>query len=330
MGDVAMMVPVLKKMLQQNPSVQITVVSNAFFQPLFDGLERCHFHPAHLKKQHKGIAGMYRLYKELNAVHQFNAAADLHSVLRSSVLKLFFRLSGIATATIDKGRKEKKLLTQKENKQLQQLPPSFERYATVFKTLGFNCTINHFDQVYAKQPLPIAAQHFFSTGKRVMGIAPFAQHTEKMYPIDKMKTVVKVLADEGYSILLLGGGQQETEILQHWEDEIKGTVFNMAGKFTFKEELAIISNLSQMLSMDSANMHLASLYAVPVISIWGATHPFAGFYGWGQPMENIISVDLSCRPCSVFGNKPCYRGDHACMMQIKEDTVIAKILNEYS
>ena len=323
MGDVAMTVPVLKNALDQNPQLQITVVSNAFFAPLFEGLERCNFHPAYLKEKHKGAVGIYRLFKELKKIATFDAVADLHSVLRSSLLLTFFKLSGYKTAVIDKGRKEKKALTQKENKLLQQLPTSFQRYAQVLREVEINVQLNNSNPVYKKQPAPLSLQKILQEGKKIIGIAPFAQHAEKMYPIEKIKAVVKTLAADN-SILLFGGGANEAMILQQWADEIP-SVHNMAGKFSFAEELSIISNLDAMLSMDSANMHLASLYAVPVISVWGATHPFAGFYGWGQALQNIVSTDLSCRPCSVFGNKPCWRGDHACMRQIKEQMVIDKI-----
>ncbi len=325
MGDVAMTVPVIKNFLQQHPDAEITMVSSAFLQPLFTGMERCHFHPAFLKGGHTGVKGMYKLYRELKALRKFDAVADLHGVLRSMILSSFFKLSGYKTATIDKGRPGKKLLTQKENKVMKQLPTSFERYASVFKQLGFNCILKHESPVYAKQPIPQAAADFFTSGSPVIGIAPFAFHQEKMYPLEKMKVVVKTLCQH-YTILLFGGGPQEAVILQAWQDEFQGKVFNAAGKFTFAEELAVISNCQKMISMDSANMHLASLYGVPVISIWGATHPFAGFYGWGQALENIVSLELFCRPCSVFGNKPCWRGDHACMKGIEESTVIEKVL----
>jgi ADP-heptose:LPS heptosyltransferase len=329
MGDVAMTVPVIKNILQQNPAVEITVVSNAFLQPLFSGLDRCHFYPADLKGKHKGIAGMYRLYKELKALHSFAAIADLHSVLRSALLTGFFKLSGYSTAAIDKGRAGKKQLTRKENKQLQQLPTSFERYTAVFKKIVIDCSLKHDEAVYPKQTIPTAALPFFTGSNSIIGIAPFAFHQEKMFAIERMKLIVKKLSSQGNTVLLFGGGKEEAAILQSWQDEMQGTIYNVAGKFTFKDELAIISNLTQMISMDSANMHLASLYGVPVISIWGATHPFAGFYGWGQLEQNIVSVDLACRPCSVFGNKPCWRGDHACMVQITENMILDKVNKQF-
>ena len=80
-----------------------------------------------------------------------------------------------------------------------------------------------------------------------------------------------------------------------------------------------------MLSMDSANMHLASLVNIPVVSIWGATHPYAGFMGWKQLPINTVQLDLPCRPCSVYGQKPCWRGDYACLREIKPEEIIAKI-----
>lgn len=318
-----MTVPVIKNVLNQHPHLQITVVSNAFLAPLFAGLERCHFHPAHLKTTHKGAGGIYDLFRELMKRHKFDAIADLHSVLRSSLLRTLFKLSGHKTAVIDKGRKEKAALTRKDNKVFKQLTTSYERYAQVFRKLGIHVSLDASEPVYRKQTLPASIQALLQENKKRIGVAPFAQHAEKMYPVEKMKAVVKILAASN-NVLLFGGGAEETFVLQQWADEIEA-VQNMAGKFSFAEELAIISNLDSMISMDSANMHLASLFNIPVVSIWGATHPYAGFYGWGQDENNIVSIGLSCRPCSVFGNKPCWRGDHACMNGIDATMITQKI-----
>nr|AIA86245.1 CAZy families GT9 protein [uncultured Prevotella sp.] len=89
--------------------------------------------------------------------------------------------------------------------------------------------------------------------------------------------------------------------------------------------MALISHLKVMISMDSANMHLASLTGTPVVSIWGATHYYAGFMGWGQHPENATEVSLSCRPCSIFGNKACFRKDYACLQRITPDMIVSKI-----
>jgi ADP-heptose:LPS heptosyltransferase len=92
-------------------------------------------------------------------------------------------------------------------------------------------------------------------------------------------------------------------------------------------ELALMNHLDVMVSMDSGNMHLASLVNTPVVSIWGATHPLAGFMGWNQSEENAVQVDLPCRPCSVYGNKPCFRKDYACLYNIQPNTIVQRILS---
>ena len=324
MGDVAMTVPVIKNLLTQHPNLKVTVVSNAFLQPLFEGLERCDFHPAFLKQQHNGAAGIFRLFKELKSITTFDTIIDLHSVLRSQLLTTFFKLAGLKTATVDKGRREKKALTRKHNKVMQPLVSMHERYAAVFRKAGFALQLKYDKPIFQRQTIPAALQAVFLPAKKIIGIAPFAQYQEKMYPIEKMKSVVQQMAAANYYVLLFGGGSAECTILQQWEQEIF-SVFNVAGKYALKDELAIISNLDAMISMDSANMHLASLFGVPVVSIWGATHYFAGFNGWAQKETNMVQTDLYCRPCSVFGNKPCYRGDHACMQGIEVAAIIEKI-----
>jgi ADP-heptose:LPS heptosyltransferase len=327
MGDVAMTVPVLKKLLDTYPYLHLTVASNAFFEPFFTLLKRCHFVPVYTRAQHKGVAGIFRLYKELKSSQHFDAVADLHGLLRSSILRSLFAATGVPHATINKGRKEKKQLTRKNNKKKLQLATGFDRYADVFAKLGFPVTLaNTSTPLFAALDIPPKAKPYFAGEAPIVGVAPFAQHSGKMYPLDKMKEAVSMLSQMGYTTLLFGSSGEETITLQHWEAELGKQVFCMAGKFSLSEEMAIISRLNLMLTMDSANMHIASLFGVRVVSIWGATHPFAGFYGWQQQPNYVISKNMDCSPCSVFGNKNCWRGDHACMNQIAPEEIIAKLL----
>jgi len=326
MGDVAMTVPVLQQLLQQNPDIHVTVLTQQLFIPLFDSLERVSVYPVETKGKHKGVAGLYKLYRELRKQYHFDAVADLHNVLRSKLIRFLFNMAAIKSVAIDKGRKEKKQLTAKIKKRLLPLKTTFQRYADVFNSLGLPLTLINTQLPFPKQKLSPPAASLFSGAKKHICIAPFAKHKEKMYPVEKMKGIIKYFAEkEGCRVFLLGGGKDETKMLDEWQREFPGTI-NLAGKFSLREELAIISNMDLMISMDSANMHLASLFGVPVISVWGATHTFAGFYGWGQPDENAVQIDLYCRPCSVFGNKPCYRGDHACMELLPEEMIKGKIM----
>lgn len=309
-GDVAMIVPVLKEFLAQNPQVEIVFVSRKNFSDLFLNIERLTFCGVNLD-DYKGVFSLRKLVKKLNKEHQPTFVADLHDVLRTKIMTILFKLRRKKTATIDKGRKGKNELTRKENKIKKLLKSTPERYADVFRKLGFSLKLSH--------QLPENSHQ-----KSGIGFAPFAQHAGKMLPIEKSLELVKILSQKN-EIFLFGGGKKEVEILKQWECEIENTT-SLAGKLSLKEELKKISELEVMISMDSANMHLASLVGTRVVSVWGATHYFAGFLGYGQSEKDIVEIsDLECRPCSVFGNKPCYRGDYACLNQIEISEILNKI-----
>lgn len=313
-GDVAMCLPVTKALLEQNPELKITFLSRKGFQGLFEK-ENLSFIGADFDQQHKGVFGLLRLFQQLRK-EKITAVADLHSVLRSHLLTFFFYyFSRVKIAQLDKGRQEKKELIRKKNKVKSPLKTSIERYADVFRSLGFSLNLAQ---------ITLKTKAISSHPVRI-GIAPFAQHKGKIYPLEKMKKVAVSLAEKGHSILLFGGGENEKKILENWESK-DSNITSTLGKYSLQEELSLISDLHLMLSMDSANMHLASLKNTRVISIWGATHPYAGFLGMGQSMEDVISKDLTCSPCSIYGNTPCYKKEkkYDCL-EIAPEEIIRKV-----
>ena len=160
-----------------------------------------------------------------------------------------------------------------------------------------------------------------------IGIAPFAAHQGKVYPPQLMHQVIEQLLQKypKARIFLFGRGQQEEQYFTEWTKEYKACVYVCKNVESLHQELILMSHLDVMISMDSSNMHLASLTGTPVVSVWGATHPYAGFLGWGQDKANIVQVDLDCRPCSIYGQKPCRRGDYACMNNISPKTIVEKV-----
>ena len=329
LGDVAMTVPVIKLLLQQHAELNVIMVSNSFMEPLFKDFERLQFYAADIKGRHKGIKGLYRLYKELRNSFSFDAIADLHDVLRTKLLRSFFFFSDKPIAVIDKGRYEKKKLTRQKNKILQPLKTTFERYADVFGSLNLPVVLDVSEVVKKALSIPPPIQKLKHEGFFIIGLAPFAQYAEKTYPPEKMKEVIRLLLGHKEVTIFLFGGKNDAATFQQWQNEFEG-VESLAGKMNFEKELEYIAALDVMISMDSANMHLASLYNVPVVSIWGATHPYAGFYGWGQLPGNAVQIDLYCRPCSVFGNKPGYRGDLLCLHSIAPLTIYNKVMENIS
>lgn len=365
LGDVAMTVPVVWAVAHQYPEVRITVLSRAFARPFFENLApNVNFMEADLKGEYRGVKGLNALYRRLTA-KQFTHVADLHSVLRSNYLRMRFNIGRFKVAHIDKHRKMRHALVDHKKKVLRQLPTSFENYAEVFAKLGFPITLNNkttdlagnsdlqakvFHSIFPPEGGNLeeikeclirgarcevrdtrsevrGARSEVRGSEKWIGIAPFAAHRGKIYPKEQMHEVVRLLTEQfpDSRIFLFGRGKDEDITFPQWVSEMPHCVFVSKQLATMRQELILMSHLDVMLSMDSANMHLASLVGVPVVSVWGATHPMAGFMGWNQKADNAVQQDLACRPCSIYGQKPCLYGDFRCMTGIQSETIVKKI-----
>jgi ADP-heptose:LPS heptosyltransferase len=309
LGDVAIAVHVLSAVLQQNPEVEILLLTKTPFRQLFENIDRISFFDVDLKEKHKGVFGIKKLVAEILTEHKIDYYADIHDVLRTKLIK-FFLPNKIKKAVIDKGRREKKLLTKKNNKKLHQLKHSAERYADVFIKLGLKADLTKPAKLPIFAPSKNIAQVLRLPSPKI-GIAPFAAHKSKMYPIEKMEKVVAELSEK-QTVLVFGGGQKEKEVAENWEKK-HSNVHSVISKYSMKDEIALLNNCKAVITMDSGNMHLASLTKTKIISFWGATHPFLGFTPFNSPDFIVVQKDLSCRPCSVFGNKECYKGTWECL-----------------
>ena len=330
LGDVAMTIPVVVAFCNAHPEVQVTMLTTGLCKKVYDtvtaDVQNLNVKAVNLKKDYKGISGLNHLFAELDK-EKFDAVADLHDVLRTKWLRMRFHLKHIHVAKIDKGRDEKKQLTRGGEKQ--QLISGFERYRKVFAALGYDFPISYDANAIAQKLRTSLAGKTNSDETIQIGIAPFAQHRGKIYPKEKMLQVISLLLEKNSNLHInLFGGPDEATELDQWASTCPQRICNRAGKQTIADDIRLMACLKCMVSMDSSNMHLASLVGTPVVSIWGATHPFAGFMGFGQDSDNAIQLPLPCRPCSIYGNKPCRLGTWECMEGIAPETIVNRILKQ--
>lgn len=319
MGDVAMTVPVIRALTEQYPDVRITILTRKFFSPFFRDFNNVTVYNVDGKGKHKGLLGLHKLSKELKQFN-FDAVADLHKVLRSNILKRLLSINQFAQ--IDKGRTQKKALI--SGKKFKQLTTTHQRYANVFRQLGFIIDLEN-----PTFPEPVALkgnlQHYIKPNKKNIGIAPFAAHDGKMYPLELMKKVITELSNEN-NIILFGGGESETAQLGRIANQFKNTN-SVAGKLSLDKELDLISNLDLMLSMDSGNAHLAAMLGLKVITIWGVTHPFAGFLPFNHAIDSCLLADrtkFTKIPTSVYGKSYPKEYENA-IASISPEEIIKKV-----
>ncbi len=325
-GDVAMTIPVIYSAAKANPQDSFTILTQAFLIPVF--INR----PSNVEiigintfGPEKILRGLVRFAWGFSK-YEYDIILDLHNVIRSFIIRSFFQLKGKKVFVLNKARKERKQLTSRFNKVFKPLRPVTERYADVFKDANITFT-ESFISLFEEHSSKLSELEKL-TGKKEgkwIGVAPFAKHKGKIYPLEKMEKIVDTLSKrENTTVFLLGSKGYEGTILEQWALRYSN-VHTIVGHLSLDNELALISQLDVLLSMDSANMHFASLVGATVISVWGATHPYAGFYGYHQKPENAVQLGLECRPCSIYGNKKCFRGDWACMTQLPPEMILSKI-----
>lgn len=310
LGDVAIMAPLVEEYATANPDVTFTVAGPLLLEPLFESEPNVHFLGVDKKQS---VCAIYRQLESAGA----DAVADLHQVNKVGWALLLMRLRHLLDFRfriyhLHKGRLSRWLMLSHLSRKPRR--PQYDRYEDVFNRMGLKCLTKDVETFW-----PVKA----TAGRVRIGVAPFAQHDNKIWPQECMERLVSMLAGRGFEVLLFGG-KDEASVLEGWANRYHG-VSSVAGKHSFREELLIIKGLTLMVSMDSANMHFASAVGTPVVSIWGATHPDFGFYGYRQDPANALCANMPCQPCSAYGQKKCRYGDRRCLRAITPEQVLEKI-----
>ena len=335
LGDVAMTIPAVYSVARAWPDCCFHVVTSTFCTQLYINAP-CNVVVHGIEKH----TGTWRLIGLLRAI-PVDMVADLHNVLRSWIVDAYFRLRGKRVRMVDKMRSERKAIL--SHRQASTRRPFTLRYFDVFQRLGLPAEPD-FTSLSGLPPVPPlsltgqpAASSLPPTGQppvtvaldkgteRWIGIAPFARYQTKVYPMEQMREVVRLLSLSSTTrVFLFGSRGSEADELKQWE-QLSPRVHTVAGQFTLPEELALMARLDTMVTMDSANMHLASLVGTRVVSVWGSTTPACGFMGYGQNADDALYASLPCQPCSTAGSTKCRLGTLECLKQLQPEAIVQRL-----
>lgn len=334
LGDVAMTIPALYTAARQNPEREIVMLTRKAFTPIFvNPPENLHVIGADLKGEHSGVTGLMKLLGQVKP----HTLVDLHDVLRTWILRIGMHARLRTVVTFDKARAAKSRLVAHGATAEPAVTPTIQRYADALRRAGLRMDGYSFDHLYDSIPADSSLFSALSAPKQAgevwIGAAPFAAHQGKIYSPEHLFEALNTVATQTKArIFLFGGGKIETDMLQRWAERLPDAVCVAGAGIGFAAELALMSQLDVMVSMDSGNMHLAAITGTPVVSIWAQTHPAAGFAPWQSPSAapHILLGDntMKCRPCSVFGNAECRLGiDPPCRKAVTPDDVVNAIIS---
>lgn len=328
LGDVAMTIPVLYPVCRANAGTRFVMLTKKWPASMFhDRPDNLEVLGIDVKKEYKGVFGLIRLALKLRRKYGIDAVADLHNVLRTRVMGLVFRLCGLPVVRLDKERAKRKALI--NHKSDEPVTPTIDRYRLVFENLGLEAP-GGFTRLYDGKPLPVSPIVLEKEpGQRWIAVSPFSAHEGKVYPLELMEQVIAELSKrENYWIFLMGGGKEEKIALRGIAKRHQHVISMAEIKHGFIDEYALLGKCDLMVTMDSANMHLASLMGLKSVTIWGATSPACGFLGYGQDADTDIQLeDMECRPCSIYGERDCRYGDFRCMAGIPPERIVKRVVD---
>lgn len=327
LGDILILLPILQQLKAERPDLELAFVSKPFVKPLFKQLG-IRFYPAKVKGKHQGVTGLNRLAREIQKDFKPDLVIDAHMVLRSMVISRSFQLMGVKVNAIRKERPARKRFLKANPLERKALKPISQLHLDTLKRAGFDINFDRENILVAPYLLTEETQAWWDANRasQNIGLAPGARHLSKAWPKEHFIELIKNTAKADRKFFLFGG-PDESELLQEIGRASEANFEVIAGKFSLDQEIAICKELNAFVSNDSSNMHLAAWAKIPVISIWGGTHPDAGFAPYGQA-ELQVGLDddaLDCRPCSIFGTSECARGDFACLNQLRPSKVADKL-----
>jgi ADP-heptose:LPS heptosyltransferase len=334
MGDVALIVPVIRSLVAAHQDVEVTIVTRPKFATLFNDIERVKVFPADVDHTYNGIFGMRELFRALIRKASYDVVIDLHDHLRTKILRTFFKLFFTDVVVFNKGRKEKKAFTHKTHKIIRPLPHTVDRYRDAFAKAGFAFDLLPPPHFRLNESVEQAAAEWLKgkalvKNEKWIGIAPFAMHATKIWPLENYGAVMEnILAKTPAKFFMFGGGDKEIKYFESLERKYPHACVITAGQLKIRQEIALMKHLDIMICVDSSNMHLAALAGVPVFSIWGGTHPELGFspVGTDAGIIQISRDELPCRPCSVYGRESCYVGGFPCLTRITPEMISKEVL----
>jgi lipopolysaccharide heptosyltransferase II len=121
-------------------------------------------------------------------------------------------------------------------------------------------------------------------------LVPGSMWVTKQWPPEKFNALAKPLRERfGLQTVVLGSAK-EVGVAGQIESD-----FNLAGKTTLRQSIALLERAQLVVANDSGPMHIASGLRRPLVALFGPTHPvLTGPYG---RLDSVIRLDLPCSPC---------------------------------
>jgi ADP-heptose:LPS heptosyltransferase len=313
-GDIVLTFHALRCLREKHPNAEIHFLTKSRYAEL---LQASTFHDKTLF-----FEGDLMQTRSLIRKGNYTHIVDLHNNLRSRLLTIGIRR--VHLSRFNKLNWEKWLFTRlKKNK----LPNKHlvERYIEAFSELGvLNDSKNTL--FFVPNEFKIDVNHYELAGNSFLAIALGAQYSTKKFPVSSL---IKVIEFYDLPIVLLGGHAEHEDGKKIQAAFPQKKIYNLCGELSLLASASILSQAKTVLTNDTGLMHIAAMFDVPIVSIWGNTVPAFGMSSYRPGNEKSVKihevVGLNCRPCSKIGYQECPKGHFNCMQKQDVSAIAADI-----
>ncbi len=321
LGDVLMLVPLIRTLQATIPNVKITwVISNPAYY-LVEGMEGVEFI---VISKPNGLKDYWR-FKQLMRGRSFDVLLATQASFRANLLYPLIRARrkiGYDALRAKDGHNwfVKESITPGKDHTLDGFLKFAEPLGISQKKIAWDLPISAEDQNWAQTHLP--------AGKPLLLVNPAASKPERSWPIDRYIEVIKHAQTRWNATVVLTGGPggYDRELADRILAEVK--VHDLVGKTKPKQLLAVIKTADALLCPDTGPSHMGAAVGTPVIALHAVTSAEVS----GPYIYRHLAVDLypqavndilkTTEDKNVWGTHA--HGDNT-MELIPVDAVIAKL-----
>jgi len=321
LGDIVLTTPVIKSLKEKFPQSKIFFLTKSQYQDLLkNDLNVFYLIKFDPKEKHRGISGFLKLVKELKAF-EFDLVVDLHANLRSFLIRHLLKTE--LKIKYDKRWLARFLLVHFKYIKVKPMH-TVDSYLGALKKIGVN-SVEKDPQIFLDEEGENFLKDFLiekniEKDDIVVGIHPGARWETKRWNEEKFTQVCQILNQKPKVKIILLGDQKDQEVIDRINPQSESQKLFKAVNLPLNKFMSLIKRCDCFITNDSGPMHIASALGVPVVAIFGPTHPKLGFSPLGS--ENVVlTANVKCSPCSLHGEKRCHKKSRLCMDLIQPEMV---------
>lgn len=328
-GDVVMMVPVVRALQRAYPHMQITWIIGRMAYGLLEGLSGVDFI---VINKPRSVASYLQCRQQLQQ-QSFDvllaAQASLRANLLYPLIKAPIKIGFDATRSRDA---HGLFVNHRIDFAREHLLDGFMRFA---KMLGVTNTTLEWDLPIQEKEYDWARQQLSGKNGRWLAINPMASKRERDWLVDRYVNVIDQAAMRWGVNIVLTGGPSETEkaFSQAIAGKTKADCLLLTGKTTLKQMAALLASVDVLLAPDTGPVHIATAMGTPVVGLYAvAPAELSGPYlSWDfiiNKYPEAVKTFLKEDPNTIAWGKRVHH--HAAMGLISVDEVmstLATVLN---